>query len=127
MRGWRSSDDGLGIAEVIVGMFLLAIIAVAILPALWQGIQYSSEQSSTASATRELNSLVEQIRENPTCGQIAAAAASQSFTDGGGRTLTSSGTFSACPVSAKKVTVALTAVNQAGKTLATAKAIVYVP
>ncbi|MCE9680673.1 hypothetical protein LZP69_16255, partial [Shewanella sp. AS1] len=94
-RGWRSSDDGLGIAEVIVGMFLLAIIAVAILPALWQGIQYSSEQSSTASATRELNSLVEQIRENPTCGQIAAAAASQSFTDGGGRTLTSSGTFSA--------------------------------
>ena len=32
--GKRAADDGLGIVEVIIGMFLLALIAVAILPAL---------------------------------------------------------------------------------------------
>ncbi|WP_045299046.1 type IV pilus modification PilV family protein [Microbacterium trichothecenolyticum] len=54
--------------EIIIGMILLAIIAVAILPALWQGIQYSSQQAATATATRELNSVIEGIRENPDCG-----------------------------------------------------------
>lgn len=127
MRGTRSSDEGLGIVEIVIGMFLLAIIAVAILPALWQGIQHSTRQSATATATRELNSLVEEVRENPTCGQIAAATTSHTFTDGGSRALTSSGTSSTCPASSKKVTVALTVVDSSGTTLANVEAIVYVP
>ncbi len=127
MRTDRSSDDGLGIIEIVIGMFLLAIIAVAILPALWQGIQFSSQQSATATATRQLNSAIEDIRENPTCAQISAAVGAHSFTDGAGRALTSSGTHSACPATSKRVTVVLSAADSSGRTLATVKAIVYVP
>ena len=127
MRALRSSDDGLGIIEIVIGMFLLAIIAVAILPALWQGIQFSSQQSATATATRQLNSVIEDIRENPTCLQISAAVGTHTFTDGAGRTLTSSGTHSTCLAASKQVTVVLTAVDSSGTTLATVKAIVYVP
>lgn len=127
MRGRGLSDDGLGIIEIVIGMFLLAIIAVAILPALWQGIRYSSQQSATATATRELNALIEGIRENPDCAAIGAAASSHTFAAGSGATITSAGTYSACPAVSKTVTVALTAVDASGTTLATVKAIVYVP
>src|SRR6478672_8500439 len=103
MWGRRTSDEGLGIIEVVIGMFLLAVIAVALLPALWQGIRYSSDQSATATATRQLNSLVEGIRDSPSCGQIAAATTPTSFKDGAGHTLTSSGSYSTCPASSKTV------------------------
>ncbi|MDR7190287.1 type II secretory pathway pseudopilin PulG [Microbacterium sp. BE35] len=113
--------------EIIIGMILLAIIAVAILPALWQGIQYSSQQSATATATRELNSLIEGIRENPDCGQIGTATSAHTFTDGSGATITSAGSYSACPATSRTVTISLTATDAGGYVLATLKAIVYVP
>lgn len=121
------SDGGLGLVEIIIGMFLLAVIAIAIVPALWQGMQYSIEQSATATAVRKLNSLVESVRDNPTCGSIASATATQSFTDGGGRALQSTGTFTACPATTKMVTVTLTAKDASNDTLAHVSAIVYVP
>ncbi len=83
-----------------------------------------------ATATRKLNSLVEQVRNDPTCTNIIAATAAQTFTDGAGATLTSQGTFTpACPppVSAKAVTLTITATNALSDTLATVTAIVYVP
>lgn len=66
------ADDGFGLVEVIIAMVLLAIIAMALLPALWNGIRYSAEQSSVATATRQVNAVVEQIRgyEKPTCTDI---------------------------------------------------------
>ena len=127
MRTDRSSDDGLGIIEIVIGMFLLAVIAVAILPALWQGIQFSSQQSATATATRELNSVIEGIREDPTCAHIVSAVGAQTFTDGAGRSLTRSGTHSTCPATSKQVTVVLSAADAGGTVLATVRAIVYVP
>ena len=123
----RESEEGLGIVEIIIGMFLLAIIAVAIIPALWQGLQYSSEQSATATAVRKLNSLVEGIRDNPTCGSIATATATQNFTDGADRALQSAGTYTTCPAASKMVTVTLTATDASSDALATISAIVYVP
>ena len=53
-------DQGFSIVEVLIAMFLLAIVAVALLPALFQGIQYSSQQSAVATATRQLNALVQE-------------------------------------------------------------------
>lgn len=129
MRNVDDSESGLGMVEVIVGMVLLAIIAVTILPALWQGLRYSTEQSAVATATRRLNSMVEQVRDDPTCSRIIAAAATQTFPDGGGRTLTSKGTFTQCPPSStsKIVTLTLNATDASNQGLATVTAIVYVP
>lgn len=118
-------DDGFGLVEVIIAMFLLAVIAVVILPAMWNGIRFSSQQSSVATATRQLNGLVEQARQGATCAALTTAAASRSFTDGSGRTFTTSGPTPSCTAGAA-VPLTLTAV-QAGTTLATVNALVYVP
>lgn len=69
MRGRGTDAAGFSLVEVIIAMFLLGVVAVAILPALWQGIRYSSEQSSVATATRHLNGLIEQARQDPACGR----------------------------------------------------------
>lgn len=123
----RNSDSGgFSIVEVIVAMFLLAIVAVALLPALFNGIQYSSQQSAVATATRQLNSLVEQARRAPSCGAMSSAAATTTFTDGAGRPLTSSGVVGTC-ASKSVASLKLTAVDGSGTTLATTSALIYIP
>ncbi len=72
-------DEGFGLVEVVIAMFLLAIIAVALLPALWNGIAQSSRQSATATATRELNSLIEEARDAHTCAALNAITTAQTF------------------------------------------------
>ena len=75
-------EEGFGLVEVVIAMMLLAIIAVALLPALWNGIVQSSRQSATATATRELNALVEQAREAHTCAALDAIATTTTFHTG---------------------------------------------
>ena len=122
-----NEESGFSITEVIVAMFLLAVVAVALLPALWQGVKFSSEQSAVATATRELNALVEEARDAPTCAGLSSVAISKSVTDGGGRTITTSGTVGTCPSVSKTVKLTLTAVSSGGATLATTTAVIYVP
>ena len=120
-------ESGFSIVEVLIAMFLLAIVAVALLPALFQGIQYSSQQSAVATATRQLNALVEEARETPTCTTLSAVAGTNTVTDGAGRTITTSGSVGTCPAVSKTVKIALTAVDTSGTTLATTTAVIYVP
>jgi prepilin-type N-terminal cleavage/methylation domain-containing protein len=122
----RSAEHGFSIVEVIIAMFLLALVAVALLPSLFQGIQYSTQQSAVATATRQLNSLIEQARQAPSCGALASAAATRNFTDGAGRTLTSSGVVGACATKTA-VAIKLAAVDGSGTTLATSSALIYIP
>lgn len=105
-------------------MLLLGIIAVAILPALWQGIQLSTVQSSTATATRFLNSLVEEARELEDCTSIPSVIG-RTMTDGKGATMTSTGSLTGC---ASKAAATLTlSVSQGGDVLATTTARIYIP
>lgn len=76
MRGRSTDAAGFSLVEVVIAMFLLGVVAVAILPALWQGVQYSSEQSAVATATRHLNRLIEQARQDPACGRTVPRPAS---------------------------------------------------
>ena len=66
-RRGDARDSGFGLVEVVISMLILGLIAIAIIPALWQGLQYSSEQSTVATATRQLNGLIEEARRSPTC------------------------------------------------------------
>ncbi|MDT0184079.1 hypothetical protein Q9S36_28195 [Microbacterium sp. ARD31] len=115
--------------EIVIGLMLLGIISVAIIPALWQGYLLSAEQSATATATRELNSRIEQVRMNPTCAAVTTAVAtgSQTLRGIGGDLMTVTGSASSCPASDMKVTLDLIAADADGATLARASAIVYVP
>lgn len=76
MRGRGADVAGFSLVEVVIAMFLLGIIAIAILPTLYQGIRYSSEQSVVATATRHLNSLIEQARSEPACGRTVPKSSS---------------------------------------------------
>lgn len=133
MRRGSGDDDGFGLVEVVIAMLLLAIIAIAIAPALWNGIKYSTNQATVATSTRQLNSLVDQARDSGTCAGVLAAAAPHTFTDGAGRSFTtvaedSSGaavtpTCTAGGAAAKFTLVA----RQGGQKLGQVAALVYVP
>jgi type II secretory pathway pseudopilin PulG len=117
-------DHGLGIVEVIVAMLLLGVIAMAILPSLWQGVQLSSVQSSSATATRFLNSLIEEARDLESCTTIPSVLG-RTATDGRGATMTSAGSLVGCS-SGSAATLNLSVV-QGGATLASTTARIYIP
>jgi type II secretory pathway pseudopilin PulG len=115
---------------VVIAVFLLGIIAAALLPALWQGIIFSSQQSTTASATRLLNARIEEARAGQSCTSVLALddARVPAPTDGSGNELTVSflGGAPACS-SPATVSFTLQVADSAGTVRASAAAIVYVP
>jgi len=121
----RSRDDGFSLVEVIIAMFLLALIAVALLPALVDGTRYSSGQSAVATATRHLHALVEDARANPTCGNLTAIAAEDDFNVGTERPLISKGTVTNC-VAKGAATLRLVAVDAHGDRVASVEALIYI-
>jgi len=118
----RTDNEGFGLVELVIAMFLLAIITIALIPALYNGLIYSARQSTTATATRQLNTLVEQARQTHTCNSLSSAAAAQSFTDGAKQAFTTTGTFN-CATSPARLSLTAKSVN--GTTLATVDALVY--
>jgi prepilin-type N-terminal cleavage/methylation domain-containing protein len=126
MRGRGTDAAGFSLVEVIVAMLLLGIVAVALLPALWQGILLSTQQSSTATATRYMSSVVDDARATPTCAFLGSIAALPSTTDGRGVSMsTSTTTVSGCAPGAT-ATLTVNVVGQ-GRLLATSTALIYIP
>ena len=108
-------------------MFLLGIIAMAQLPALWQGITLSSQQSSAATATRYMHSIIDDARENATCAYLDSIASLPAVTDGRGVSMTTAGTtVTGCPASADTVTLVLE-ISGDGRVLASTTALIYIP
>jgi prepilin-type N-terminal cleavage/methylation domain-containing protein len=127
-----SDDLGFGLIELVIAMFLLAIVALAILPVMVDGIRFSSEQSTVATATRQLNSLVDQARDGGTCGDITDATMPNSFSDGAARNFSTAAENTAgvhvVPTCVSGTLVSFTLVaRQNGKKLAQVEAKVYVP
>lgn len=123
-------SEGLGLVEVVIAMLLLGVIAVALVPALWQGILLSSEESTTASATRLLNARIEEARAGQSCAAILALDDTRipAPTDGKGNQLTVSfvGGAPACTAPAA-VSFTLQVADSTAAVRASAAAIVYVP
>lgn len=117
-------ESGLSLVEVVIAMLLLGIIAITIIPTLWLGVQVSSAQSSTATATRFLNSLVEEAREFENCTDIPTVIG-RTTVDGKGVTLTSDGSLAGC---ASKSAATLTLSIKTGTdVLAQTTARIYIP
>jgi prepilin-type N-terminal cleavage/methylation domain-containing protein len=96
MRGRSADAAGFSLVEVVIAMVILGLIAVALIPVLWQGIMLSSQQSTVATATRQLNALVEQARDGGSCASVIAAAGVQTYQDGAGRDFTTAGVPGEC-------------------------------
>jgi|GEM_PF-3109323 len=117
-------DGGFSMVEVVVAMMLLALIAVALLPALVSGMQLSIGQAQKGAAIRIANSVIEDARAEPTCAAINALSGTES--DGRGGTLTVVASSPDC-ASEKAVDFTVTVSDRDAATLYTAHAIVYVP
>ncbi|KHK99170.1 hypothetical protein LK09_03960 [Microbacterium mangrovi] len=135
VKAVTGDDAGFGLVELMIAIFLLAIISIALIPALYNSIRYSADQSTTATATRQLNALVEQARQAGTCSALVAAKTPSAtpYKNGAGATFTTSGTLvpgpnssGICPAATVEH-LTITATDSNGKTLATVDALVYLP
>lgn len=69
-------DRGLSLVEIIIAMFLLAILSVAFLPLLVSSLQLSIRNATTSTATQLLSEqLDELVATPPTCADLQAYGA----------------------------------------------------
>lgn len=63
-------DEGFGLVEILVSMMLLAILAVALVPILIQGLQQAASNATLATATQLANNELERARSWKTCSAL---------------------------------------------------------
>lgn len=127
MKRKARDSAGFSLVEVVIATFLLGLIAIALLPALVQGLQLSANQSSVATATRQLNSLVEDARQSPSCTAIANAVAVKSgFADGSDRPFETRGVVHGTCAAGSAVSITVTAIRGTIE-LASLDAVIYIP
>ena len=73
-RAKRHQDDrGLGLVEIVVAMFLLALLSVAFLPLLINSLQQTIRNATISTATQVLNEQLDALlAAQPTCAAITA-------------------------------------------------------
>ena len=72
----RRVDDGFGMLEIVISMFLIGLLAVAFLPFLVQGLTQSGANRTLAAATQLLNTEFENARAQTACTGLTAATSS---------------------------------------------------
>lgn len=77
---FRDSSDpegGLGLVEILVAMFLLALLSISFLPLLINSLQQSIRNATISTATQVLNEQLDALlASDPTCSAISAFEAS---------------------------------------------------
>lgn len=130
-RAIRAHDRGLGIAEILVAMLMLAILSLATLPVLINGIKQSAANTTQATANQLANKQMElAILQGPTCAGITTyvGASVPSVTDALGTLLQISQTAGPCPATfpgTRSITVTVTRADT-GVTLVQAVTSVFV-
>ena len=98
-----SDECGFGIIEIVVAMFLLAIVAMSVLPLLVQGLKSSAVNATLATASQIANQQIEMVRSQSLCNAIVSAnstVVTQGVTLSVSRTVGSS-----CPSTGYPITV----------------------
>jgi type II secretory pathway pseudopilin PulG len=110
--GRLRSDTGFGLIEIVISMFLLAILAMLFLPLLIQGLKQSAENTTLATGTQLVN---EQLRAaqaaSPVCSDVSALTGMADFTDPRGVVIRVTTTVGACPTGKGTVSITVTAVR----------------
>lgn len=75
-------QDGFGLVEIVISMFLLALLSLALLPLLVQGLTQSKANSTLATATQLVNAQIEIVRSETTCSTLVGATFSVSDPQG---------------------------------------------
>lgn len=66
----RSSEEGVGLIEIVISMLLLAILATALVPVLVQGLRQASSSATLATATQLANDELERARSWTSCSDL---------------------------------------------------------
>ena len=66
----QGADDGFGLISTVVGIFLLAIVAIALIPGLVSGLRQSQTNAIIGTATQLVNQQLEDAKSHPTCSSI---------------------------------------------------------
>lgn len=98
IAGRLRSESGFGLIEVVISMFLLAVLAVAFLPLLVQSLRQSSSNATLATATQLVNERLELVQSaGGSCSSIGTFAVESTFDDSQGVTIALSTTVGTCP------------------------------
>lgn len=124
----QRDDAGFGLIEVVVSMFLLALLAVAFAPVLISSIQASAANTSTATATQLVNERMQIAQSSgPVCATVAGLVGSAILIDSRDVEIEVTTTVGACPVGVGTVRVESVAERtDTDEELARASTLVYV-
>ena len=122
------AEEGFGLIEIIISMFLLAMLAVMLAPVLIQGLKQSASNATLASATQLANEQSEQARAWKSCDDVVASI--ETVTDARAVELTIETTVGPCaPAAEDPVAVPVTVVvtrSDLGLVVTTTKTLVFI-
>ena len=127
LHGQSPDERGFGLIEIVVAMLLLAVVSMAVLPLLVQGLKLSALNATVAAATQLANQQVELVRSQSLCSAIVpttTTVTSQGVTMQVSRTVGIS-----CPAAGYPIAVPVSvSVSRAAPSavLATVKTLVFV-
>jgi len=123
-------DDGLTLVEIVIAMFVLALVMIGMLPLLITGIQASAQNTTRATANQLVSERMERAtNRGPSCAAIAALAGVTVQNDPRGVPIRVTTAVAACPAAGTAATVLVTATavrTDTGVELATSSTLVFV-
>ncbi|UTT61344.1 type IV pilus modification PilV family protein [Microcella humidisoli] len=83
------NDEGLGLIEIVISMFLIALLAIAFVPVIISGVRASALNSTSATATRLVAQAIDAARTSApaTCAAAQLLNASITQVDAQGTTI----------------------------------------
>ena len=134
-RGTPALEDGFGVIEVVVAMFLLSLLSVSFIPVLVNSIKSTGKNTTIATATQIVNQEIEGARAvrsptatTPSCLDITTflSVTIASTTDPRGVTLVPKWDSTSCPTTYPGVVRARISVTRSGSTIPMAQAVTLI-
>lgn len=90
LRRDSTQEVGLGLVEVVISMFLIALLAIAFVPVLISGLRAAETNSTTATANRLVSQAIEAVRADQpdNCARLALLADTYPITEPDGEGVT---------------------------------------
>lgn len=124
-----SDDDGFGLIEIVVSMFVLAALSLAFIPLLVQGLKLSAENTTLATANQLVNEQLALVQDaGPYCDAVQVLVGEADTVDPRGVTIRITTVIDPCPTSAVgTIKASVTAKRMdTGASLVSAATLVYV-
>lgn len=122
-------DNGFGLVEIVVSMFVLAALSLAFIPLLVQGLKLSAENTTLATANQLVNEQLVLVQDaGPYCDAVQVLAGEVDTVDPRGVTIRITTVLETCPtaeVGTVKASVTATRMDS-GETVVQAATLVYV-